>query len=38
MIMSDGTTTTVGTIFMLLQVRSPVPAFQFLPLAGVSFG
>jgi xanthosine utilization system XapX-like protein len=38
MIMSDGTTTAMGTIFMLLQVRSPVPAFQFLPLALVSIG
>jgi hypothetical protein len=38
MIMSDGTTTTAATIFTLLQVRSPVLAFQFLPLAMVFIG
>jgi xanthosine utilization system XapX-like protein len=38
MIMSDGATTAMGTIFMLLRVRSPVPAFQFSPLASVSIG
>jgi len=38
MIMTDGTTATMGTIFMVLQVRSPVLAFQFLPLAVVSIG
>jgi len=38
MIMSDGTTTAMGIIFMLLQVRSLAPAFRSLRLALVSIG
>jgi len=38
MITSDGTTTAMGIIFMLLQVQSSAPAFRFLRLALVSIG